>query len=120
MNTTFLRPACQVEPELAFKENVSWVWKSWNNKVLQPSEDRVLLCLSPGGSDACVVREFDLESKSIIPEEQGGFYVPEAKTSIDWRTKDTVFIGTGSEEAANNGLTDSGYPIYHISMKYYH
>ena len=111
----YLKSSASWEPvldldELASKENVSWVWKSWNNKVLKPSEDRVLLCLSPGGSDACVVREFDLESKSIIPEKQGGFYVPEAKTSIEWRTKDTVFIGTRFDDAANNGLTDSGYP----------
>ena len=94
---------------LATKENVSWVWKH-HYILLQPTEDRVLLHLSPGGSDATVVREFDLESKSFITKEEGGFYVPEAKTNIDWRTKDTVFIGTKFEEHEEDGLTDSGYP----------
>merc|ERR1712203_1185647 len=54
--------------------------------------------------------EFDLESKSFIAEKDGGFYVPEAKTNIDWRTKDSVFIGTKFEEHEKDGLTDSGYP----------
>ena len=94
---------------LASKENVSWVWKHYYS-LLQPTEDRILLHLSPGGSDATVVREFDLQSKSFITEKEGGFYVPKAKTFIDWRTRNTVFIGTKFEQHEKDGLTDSGYP----------
>ena len=39
----------------------------------------------------------------------GGFYVPEAKTSISWRTRDSVFVGTKFPESEKDGLTDSGY-----------
>ena len=41
---------------------------------------------------------------------KGGFYVPEAKTSIAWRTRSSVFIGTKFEGHDKDGLTDSGYP----------
>lgn len=41
---------------------------------------------------------------------KGGFYVPEAKTSISWRTRNSVFIGTKFEGHDKDGLTDSGYP----------
>ena len=93
---------------LGKEDDVSWVWKG--SSVLYPEEDRALLHLSPGGSDAVVVREFDLSSKSFIKPEDGGFYVPEAKTSISWRTRDLVFIGTKFEGHDKDGLTDSGYP----------
>ena len=93
---------------LGKEDDVSWVWKG--SSVLYPTEDRALLHLSPGGSDAVVVREFDLPSKSFIKPEDGGFYVPEAKTSVSWRTRDCIFIGTKFEGHEKNGLTDSGYP----------
>ena len=93
---------------LGKEDDVSWVWKG--SSVFYPDEDRALLHLSPGGSDAVVVREFDLPTKSFIKPEVGGFFVPEAKTSIAWKTRDSVFIGTKFEGHDNNGLTDSGYP----------
>ena len=93
---------------LGRNENISWVW-SGNYQVLQPSQDRLLIHLSPGGSDATVVREFDINTKSFIPVEKGGFYVPEAKTNIFWRTKESVFVGTRFLNEKDDGLTDSGY-----------
>ena len=51
------------------EENVSWVWSG--SSVLYPDEDRALLHLSPGGSDATVVREFDLPSKAFVKPEEG-------------------------------------------------
>ena len=89
---------------LGKKDNESWVWEGSN---LSPEKDRALLSLSPGGSDAVVIREFDLTTKSFI---DNGYYVPEAKTFMSWRTRDSVFIGTKFEERENDGLTDSGYP----------
>ena len=93
---------------LGKEDDVSWVWKG--SSVLYPDEDRALLHLSPGGSDATVVREFDLNSKTFVKPEDGGYYVPEAKTSIAWRTRDSVFIGSKFEGHDKDGLTDSGYP----------
>merc|ERR1712136_720726 len=93
---------------LGKEDDVGWVWKG--SSVLYPAEDRALLHLSPGGSDAVVVREFDLPSKSFVKPEDGGFYVPEAKTSVSWRTRDCIFIGTKFEGHEKDGLTDSGYP----------
>ena len=49
---------------LGKEDDVSWVWKG--SSVLYPDEDRALLHLSPGGSDATVVREFDLNSKTFV------------------------------------------------------
>lgn len=88
--------------ELGKKENENWVYKGAS--FLKPGYDRVLLSLSRGGADAVVVREFDVTTKSFV---EGGFYVPEAKTRIGWRDRDSVFIGT---DTGPGSLTDSGYP----------
>ncbi len=84
----------------AEKEN--WVWAS--AACLGPEYRRCLIQLSRGGADASVVREFDTVDKKFI---DGGFQVPEAKTSIDWLDANTVFIGS---DFGPGSLTDSGYP----------
>ena len=83
-------------------EGVSWVWHGAN--VLEPDDRLCLLSLSPGGSDADVVREFDLVTKSFV---EGGFYLPEAKSSVSWRDRDSLWIGT---DFGPGTLTESGYP----------
>ncbi|HEX6885338.1 MAG TPA: prolyl oligopeptidase family serine peptidase [Planctomycetota bacterium] len=83
-------------------EGVSWVWHGVD--VLEPDERLCLLSLSPGGSDADVVREFDLATKSFV---EGGFHVPEAKSSVNWRDRDSLWIGT---DFGPGTLTESGYP----------
>ncbi len=88
--------------ELAKQEGENWVLKG--TAFLKPTYDRVLLSLSRGGADATVTREFDVTTKSFVPE---GFVLPEAKTSIAWRDRDSVFVGTDLGEGS---LTDSGYP----------
>jgi len=87
---------------LAKKDGQSWVYKGMN--CLYPEYNRCLVSLSPGGSDAVVVREFDMASKSFIDD---GFSLPEAKNSISWRDENSVFVGTNFGEGS---LTDSGYP----------
>jgi prolyl oligopeptidase len=88
--------------QLAKTENENWVWKSAN--VLDPDYDRALVLLSRGGADASVVREFDLKRKQFV---KNGFQLPEAKSRVDWRNRDTLYVGT---DFGTGSMTRSGYP----------
>ncbi len=88
--------------KLAKDENKNWVWEGCN--VLQPSFDRGLISLSVGGSDATVLREFDLNKKEFVKD---GFNIPEAKTYASWRNHDSLYVGTNFGKGS---LTNSGYP----------
>src|SRR4051812_25043000 len=88
--------------QLSTAEKENWVWKSYH--VLYPKYDRCLLSLSRGGSDATVVREFDLETKTFVTN---GFYLPEAKSQVSWRNRDSLYVGT---DFGPGSLTSSGYP----------
>lgn len=87
--------------QLANTEDANWVYKGRTCLPTDPS--RCLLHLSDGGKDAVVLREFDLESKNFV---DGGFFVSEAKTNIDWVDADTLLVGT---DFGAGSLTDSGY-----------
>ena len=87
---------------LAEAEQENWTWKG--DDFLYPSRDRALIFLSRGGSDAVVVREFDVEKKKFISD---GFYLPEAKSRVCWKDKDTLYVGT---DFGPGSLTQSGYP----------
>lgn len=87
---------------LAEAEGENWVWKGAQG--LYPDYDRYLVRLSRGGGDAVVVREFDAKSKTWV---EGGFELPEAKSQLGWKDRDTVWVGTDFGEGS---LTDSGYP----------
>jgi prolyl oligopeptidase len=84
----------------AEKEN--WVWKGAT--FLEPSCKRCLINLSRGGADATVVREFDVTTQSFVKD---GFTLPEAKSGVDWRDRNRVFVGT---DFGPGSLTQSGYP----------
>ncbi len=86
---------------LAREEGENWVWKG--AQCLPPAYERCLVTLSRGGGDAAVVREFDLRSREFLPE---GFNLPEAKSQIEWRDLDTVYVAT---DFGPGSLTDSGY-----------
>lgn len=90
---------------LAEAEGENWVWTS--SQVLRPDETRALISLSRGGADAAVIREFDLVRREFVTPEEGGFFLPEAKSDVDWIDIDTVFVGT---DTGDGSLTDSGYP----------
>jgi prolyl oligopeptidase len=62
------------------------------------------LFLSRGGADASVVREFDVTTKEFVKD---GFTLPEAKSQVSWRDKDTLYVGTNF---GPDTLTKSGYP----------
>ncbi|WP_284504239.1 prolyl oligopeptidase family serine peptidase [Caballeronia sp. ATUFL_F1_KS4A] len=84
-------------------------WALTKFEMLHPSYDRALLSLSPGGSDAVIVREFDIESRSFLEE---GFNVRAVgKHRISWINRDTVYIGWDDNHvSARPTLTDSGLP----------
>lgn len=87
---------------LAAADDENWVWAGAD--VLEPSLTLALVSLSRGGSDAVVVREFDMRTRKFV---DGGFELPEAKTDIGWETEDTVLVGT---DFGPGSLTESGYP----------
>jgi prolyl oligopeptidase len=86
-------------------EGENWVWGGAT--CHGPAYRRCLLQLSRGGADATVVREFDLVAKRFVPASEGGFTVPEAKTSVTWADGDGLCIGT---DFGPGSLTTSGYP----------
>jgi prolyl oligopeptidase len=87
---------------LADAEDENWVWAGAN--VIEPDHILALITLSRGGSDAAVVREFDMRTREFVAD---GFELPEAKTQITWEDEDTVLLGTDFGEGS---LTESGYP----------
>ncbi|MEB3051326.1 prolyl oligopeptidase family serine peptidase [Mycolicibacter sp. MYC123] len=88
--------------ELARTDDENWVWGGAN--VIEPDHTRALVSLSRGGSDAVVVREFDMTAREFVPD---GFTLAEAKTRIGWEDEDTVLVGT---DFGADSLTESGYP----------
>ncbi len=82
-------------------EGKSWVWHGAD--CLPPEYQRCLVSLSPGGSDADVVREFDLTTGKFV---EGGFVVPESKNSVTWVDRDTLLVAMAEGEGT---VTKSGY-----------
>lgn len=87
------------------EEGEDWVWHGAS--VLRPGYRKALIDLSHGGSDADVTREFDLETFRFVPEDEGGFFRPEAKGGLGWIDDDTVYL---CSELGEGSLTTSGYP----------
>ncbi|MEC9151009.1 MAG: S9 family peptidase, partial [Pseudomonadota bacterium] len=88
--------------KLGEDEGQSWVWHGAN--CLAPEYTRCLVSLSPGGTDADVVREFDITTGAFV---KGGFTLPEAKSNVAWFDENTLFVGT---DEGPGSLTESGYP----------
>ncbi|MEE6135464.1 prolyl oligopeptidase family protein [Mycobacterium sp. 050128] len=88
--------------ELGRADDEKWVWAGAT--VIEPEFTRALVNLSRGGSDAVIVREFDMRTREFIPD---GFALPEAKSQIGWADPDTVLVGT---DFGPDSLTESGYP----------
>ncbi len=86
---------------LGAEEKESWVYNGAS--CLAPSYQRCLLSLSRGGADATVVREFDTQAKAFVKD---GFTLPEAKTQVDWKDENHIYVGTNFGPGS---LTDSGY-----------
>ncbi len=89
-------------------ENENWVWSAASCLPAKADAeiDRCIVSLSRGGADATVQREFDLKTRQFVPVEQGGFALAEAKSSIDWIDRDSVYVAT---DFGAGSMTDSGY-----------
>lgn len=87
---------------LAESEDENWVWQG--EQSLGGPSTRSLISLSRGGADAVVVREFDTATKRFV---EGGFVLYEAKSSVAWLDRDSVFVGT---DFGPDSVTESGYP----------
>ena len=87
---------------LARDEDENWVFA--HAEFLEPTYDRCMIALSRGGSDAVVVREFDLKTKTFVAD---GFYLPESKGSFSWAGKDRLFV---ARDFGPDTMTESGYP----------
>jgi prolyl oligopeptidase len=86
---------------LAAQEKEDWIWGGAAS--LPPAHERAILRLSRGGSDAAVLREFDLAARDFVAD---GFYLPEAKGGADWLDCDTLLLSS----AYGAGMaTRSGY-----------
>lgn len=89
----------------ALGEDEQTQWVCADQQILYPDGDRALISLSSGGSDAVIVREFDLETRRFVDD---GFVLPEpGKHSIFWIDRDTVYLGWDN---GGLSLTRSGYP----------
>ncbi len=84
---------------LAAAEAEDWVWQGATTHP--PAHHRALVSLSRGGSDAAVLREFDLQSRQFVDD---GFALPEAKGGADWLDADTLLLCSSL-----GGQTRSGY-----------
>lgn len=88
--------------ELGRADDEKWVWVGAG--VIEPDHTRALIGLSAGGSDASIVREFDMATREFVA---AGFELPEAKSQVAWADPDTVLVGT---DFGADSLTESGYP----------
>ena len=87
---------------LAEAEDENWVWAG--SSCLYPSYERCIIGLSRGGADAAVRREFDLETREFVDD---GFQLPESKSYMSFRDRDSVFYGPAFE---SDQMTTSEYP----------
>ncbi len=87
---------------LATAENANWVYQG--SDCLEGTT-RCLIQLSDGGRDANTVREYDIATRSFV---EGGFVVPEAKSSVAWIDRDTLLVATDWGEGS---MTESGYAM---------
>ena len=87
---------------LSRAEGVTWSFGGAN--CLEPENQRCLVSLARGGSDARQIREFDLETKQFVKD---GISLPEAKSSVAWIDRNTLLVGTNFGVGS---MTTSGYP----------
>jgi len=88
--------------KLAENEGENWVFKGVD--YLSPDNDRCIVSLSRGGSDAVVRREFIISDKKFVDD---GFVFEESKGSTAWANADTLLVGL---DFGAGTMTDSGYP----------
>jgi prolyl oligopeptidase len=88
---------------LAAAEGKSWVYQGM--QCLPPDDRLCLVSLSEGGTDANVVREFDLRERRFV---DAGFSLPDGKQDVTWEDADTILV---AREWGPGTMTNSGYPF---------
>jgi prolyl oligopeptidase len=88
---------------LAAGEDENWVWQTVD--VIDPEYSRALVYLSRGGSDAMVVREFDMTTREFVAD---GFNLPAARNDVSWEDENTVLVGTDFGEGS---ISAAGFPL---------
>lgn len=86
---------------LVEEEGTPWAFRGMD--CLLPEERLCMVSLSPGGSDAVEVREFDLETMAFV---EGGFHLPASKNSTAWVDENTLLVGHNLNPEY---VTTSGY-----------
>jgi prolyl oligopeptidase PreP (S9A serine peptidase family) len=87
---------------LAEAEDTPWAWGG--ARCLTPEYTHCMVALSRGSGGAMVYREFDTRASAFV---ESGFTLPEARSSVDWRDENTLWVGT---DFGPGTLTSSGYP----------
>lgn len=87
--------------QLARDEDRNWIRGAI--ACLSPEYRHCMVELSDGGKDAGIWREFDTKTKTFV---DGGFFIPEAKSSVEWFDKDMLIVGA---DTGPGSLTESGY-----------
>ncbi len=82
-------------------EAQNWIFEGYT--CLSPDYERCMVNLSRGGTDAAVYREFSIPDRAFV---DGGFALPQAKSSLAWADGDTLIVGT---DWGDGRLTESGY-----------
>lgn len=85
---------------LGKKEGKLWVFQGI--QCLPDQNSKCLVSLSPGGTDAFELREFNMDQLAFVPD---GFFLPTAKTQVSWMDEDHLFVST---DFGPGSLTDSG------------
>ena len=88
---------------LAAADDENWVWAGAD--VIEPDHTLALISLSRGGSDAAVVREFDMRTRRI--RRRTASSCPRPRPRSAGKTRTPCWSAPTSGEGS---LTDSGYP----------
>jgi len=87
---------------VAAAESANWVFKGID---CLEGTTLCLVSLSDGGKDATTYREYDLATRSFVPN---GFTLPEAKSGVTWLDRNTLIVAT---DWGAGTMTESGYPF---------
>jgi Serine proteases of the peptidase family S9A len=87
---------------LSRREKKTWVLRGLRLSPYQ--DDRALLMLSDGGSDAVHIREYDFKAGQFVEE---GFNLPESPSSAVWLDADTLLVASA---VGGDAQTGSGLP----------
>jgi prolyl oligopeptidase len=88
---------------VAAAEGENWVWNGAD--VIEPEYTRALITFSRGGSDAAVVREFDMLRRDFVTD---GFILPEGMSDVSWEDENTVLVGT---DFGPGSMSAAGLPL---------